>query len=168
MESPSQFKQKIKELNQRYFLIIDEVVKTYPNYKIKENNDMLQDSYKKNLGNLQKLQAEFFLFKNNINKNTETLNDDIKQIDEKIYELDENNKILKQKLDSLTNSDNAAYGMLEDSKHLYKLKSMGNSFLMIIIISIILSTAYGNFCPTFLCISMIKSGLARLLTHYFF
>ena len=86
MESPSQFKQKIKELNQRYFLIIDEVVKTYPNYKIKENNDMLQDSYKKNLGNLQKLQAEFFLFKNNINKNTETLNDDIKQIDEKIYE----------------------------------------------------------------------------------
>ena len=37
MESPSQFKQKLKELNQRYFLIIDEVVKTYPNYKIKEN-----------------------------------------------------------------------------------------------------------------------------------
>ena len=36
MESPSQFKQKIKELNQRYFLIIDEVVKTYPNYKIKK------------------------------------------------------------------------------------------------------------------------------------
>ena len=128
MESPTHFKDLQNELTQRYNIIIGEVVKTYPSYK---TNPMTSNDYKLNIQNLEKLQEDIFLMKNNLSKSTDKLQKNIKVIDDKIFTVGEENKKLQGELDLLTNSDNAAHGRLTDSKTLYKQQLAGNCILFI-------------------------------------
>ena len=127
----SSFADANKELIQRYNIIIGEIVKTYPNYKANPTFNEYDSAYTKNINNLQKLQADIFLLKNNISKNIDTTQQDITQIDETLYKLEEENKVLRQRLADLNNSDNAANGMLYDSKTLYKQQLISNCILFL-------------------------------------
>ena len=127
----SSFADANKELIQRYNIIIGEIVKTYPNYKANPTFNEYDSAYTKNINNLQKLQADIFLLKNNISKNIDTTQQDITQIDETLYKLEEENKVLRQRLADLNNSDNAANGMLYDSKTLYKQQFISNCILFL-------------------------------------
>lgn len=120
-----------KELNQRYNIIIGEIVKSYPSYKANPKFNEYESSYKTNLNNLQKLQADIFLLKNDLSKNINTTQKDITQIDEMLFKLEEENKILKQTLADYNNSNNAAHGMLTDSKTLYLQQLAGNWILFL-------------------------------------
>jgi hypothetical protein len=128
MEPPTHFKDLQNELTQRYNIIIGEIVNTYPSYK---TNPMSSNEYKQNIQNLEKLQEDIFLMKNNLSKSTDELQKNIKVIDDKIFTLEEENKELQGELDLLTNSDNAAHGRLTDSKTLYKQQLVGNCILFI-------------------------------------
>ena len=119
------------ELNQRYNIIIGEIVKTYPNYKANPKFNTYEESYKTNINNLQNLQADVFLLKNDLNKNINTTQQDITRVDEVIFKLEEENNVLKQRLADLNNSDNAAHGMLTDSKTLYLQQLVGNWILFL-------------------------------------
>jgi len=127
----SSFADANKELIQRYNIIIGEIVKTYPNYKANPTFNEYDSAYTKNINNLQKLQADIFLLKNNISKNIDTTQQDITQIDETLYKLEEENKVLRQRLADLNNSDNAANGMLYDSKTLYRQQLISNCILFL-------------------------------------
>ena len=129
--TPSDFQTQSNELNQRYTIIIDEVVKTYPIHKANTTINSQEDAYKQNISNLQKLQEEFFILKNSLNKDTDVLQKNIKEIDEKIYILEEENKKLKAELALLNNSDNAAHGRLTDSRTLYNQQLLGNWLLFL-------------------------------------
>ena len=93
MESPTNFRNLQNELTQRYNIIISEVVHTYPNYKLYSADST---SYTQNIVNLDKLQEEIFLIKNNISKSTDELQKNIKVIDNKIFSLGEDNKKLQE------------------------------------------------------------------------
>ncbi len=162
METPSYFNQNIKELNQRYFLIIDEIVKTFPKYKSSPKLNSFEEPYNKNINNLRNLQAEYFLLKNNLNKNTDELQKEIKQIDDVLYVLEEEIKVLTRELRDLNNSDNAASGMFTDSRNLYNIQFFGNTILFIIIFSMGVSSFSSTYCPTFICIDTVKSALSRI------
>lgn len=127
----SDFVSANKELNQRYNIIIGEIVKSYPNYKANPKFNEYESSYKTNLNNLQKLQADIFLLKNDLSKNINTTQKDITQIDEMLFKLEEENKILRQTLADYNNSNNAAHGMLTDSKTLYLQQLAGNCILFL-------------------------------------
>ncbi len=127
--SPSLFTSRNNELIQRYNIIIAEIVKTYPNYKANPSFNSFETSYKTNISNLQQLQGDVFLLKNELNKNIDTMQRDIKHVDETIFKMDEENKVLKAQLNDLNNSDNAAQGMLLDSNTLYKKELIGNVLL---------------------------------------
>ena len=115
-----------KELIQRYNIIIGEIVKTYPNYKANPKFNEYDSAYTKNINNLQKLQSDIFLLKNDLGKNIDTVQKDISRIDETLFKLEEENKVLQQQLADLNNSDNAAHGMLTDTRTLYSQKLTGN------------------------------------------
>jgi len=138
MESPTHFKNQQNELTQRYNIIISEIVKTYPNYKLYSADST---GYTQNIVNLEKLQEEIFLMKNNLSKSTDELQKNIKIIDDKIFSLGEDNKKLQGELDLLTNSDNAAHGRLTDSTHLYNRQLLGNWLL----VGLVLSGAYAAY-----------------------
>ena len=135
--SPSLFQTRMNELTQGYNIIVSEIVKTYPNYKANPDFSTFQTSYKTNISSLERLQEEVFLLKNDLNKNINDMQKDIKQVDETIFSLDEENKVLKAQLNDLTNSDNAAGGMLVDSKTLYKQELLGNVILFAATISLL-------------------------------
>jgi hypothetical protein len=132
MEPPTHFKNLQNELTQRYNIIISEVVQTYPNYKLYSANST---GYNQNIVNLEKLQEDIFLMKNNLTKSTDGLQKNIKIIDNKIFSLGEDNKTLQEELDLLTNSDNAAHGRLTDSKYLYNRQLLGNWLLLGLVLS---------------------------------
>ena len=131
MQSPDTFTKTSNELNQRYAIIIDEIVKTYPSYKANPKFNSYSEAYAKNISNLQQLQAEYFLFKNTLSKDTEELQRDIKQIDDMLYALEEEVKVLSEEFAYLKNSDNAAHGRLTDSKTLYNQQLLGNWLLVL-------------------------------------
>jgi hypothetical protein len=131
MQSPASFTKTSNELNQRYVIILDEIVKTYPNYKANPKFNAYSQAYSKNMGNLQQLQTEYFLFKNTLAKDTDELQKDIKEIDEMLYELEEETKLKREEYTNLKNSDNAAHGRLTDSTTLYKQQLLGNWLLLL-------------------------------------
>jgi chromosome segregation ATPase len=131
MESPASFTKTSNELNQRYAIIIDEIVKTYPSYKANPKFNSYSQAYAKNISNLQQLQSDYFLFKNTLSKDTEELQKAIKQIDDMLYALEEDIKVLREEFAYLKNSDNAAHGRLTDSKTLYKQQLLGNWLLFL-------------------------------------
>lgn len=126
MEPPMQFKEQINELTQRYNIIVGEIVKTYPSYKIHTKIKKNSTGYQQNISNLDKLQEDIFFLKNNLAKSTDELQKNIKTIDNKIFLLDEANKKLQTEYDLLMNSDNAAHGRLTDAKTLYQQQLVGN------------------------------------------
>jgi chromosome segregation ATPase len=131
MQSPTTYENLNNELNQRYVIILDEIVKTYPSYKANPKFNAYSQAYTKNMSNLQQLQTEYFLFKNRLSKDTNDLQREIKQIDEMIYELEEETKILREEYTNLKNSDNAAHGRLTDSETLYNQQLLGNWLLLL-------------------------------------
>ena len=133
MNPPAYFKDTYKELNQRYFIIISEIVKTYPPYKVVPKFNNYKADYEHNIENLQQLQEEIFLFKNKLSKATDTLQEDIKQIDDTLYTIEEELKKLREEFAYLSNSDNAAHGQLVDSKTLYNQQLTGNWLFFFII-----------------------------------
>lgn len=167
METPSQLKKKIKELNQRYFLIIDEIVKTFPKYKSSPKLNSFEDAYNTNINNLRSLQADYFLLQNNLNKNTDELQKEIKQIDDVLYVLEEEIKVLTRELRDLNNSDNAASGMFTDSRNLYNIQFLGNTILFIIIFSMGMSSFSNTYCPTFICADTVKNAMSKIFFNIF-
>jgi hypothetical protein len=131
MQSPTTYENLNNELNQRYVIILDEIVKTYPSYKANPKFNPYSQAYTKNMSNLQQLQTEYFLFKNRLSKDTNDLQREIKQIDEMLYELEEETKILREEYTNLKNSDNAAHGRLTDSETLYNQQLLGNWLLLL-------------------------------------
>lgn len=157
------FTNKKKELNQRFFIIVDEVVKTYPNFKSNPDSPVKSEIYKKNISNLDKLQLDYFLFKNDLEKRVDNVHKEVKQIDDDIYELDEENKRLKRELALLVNGDNAAGGRLVDSRALYNIQFTGNIILFIIIATLIKFALDGKHCNEFICIEMAKNVAKKMI-----
>jgi len=127
----SSFADANKDINQRYTIIIGEIVKSYPNYKTNPKFTEYENSYTTNINNLKQLQADIFLLKNELSKNIDRNQQDIAHIDETLFNLEEENKVLRQKLADLNNSDNAAHGMLYDSTTLYRHQLAGNWLLFL-------------------------------------
>ena len=59
---------KIKELDERYNIILNELVKTYPNYKVYPNRESISREFTVDSENLLDVQTEFFQLRDKIQK----------------------------------------------------------------------------------------------------
>lgn len=133
-KTPSYYEKTMKELNQRYYLILDELVEVFPKNKMYPDYLAYSKPFKNDMSNLIKLQSDFFLYKNDLETDIETLDKEIKSVNEQIENLEIENKQLNKTLESLKNSNNASHGMLSDTKLLYNQKLIGNWLLFAIIV----------------------------------
>jgi chromosome segregation ATPase len=133
-KTPSYYENTIKELNQRYYLVLDEIVKLFPKQKMYPKYLAYSKPFTNDMTNLNKLQTDFFLFKNSLESDIESLDKDIKLTNEEIDNLEHENKKLSATLESLKNSNNASHGMLEDTKLLYNQQLFGNTLLFLILL----------------------------------
>jgi len=127
-------KQKIEELNQRYNIILNEFTHIYPSYKTFPDVTKFTQKYATDNGNLTKLQAEFFQFKDNLQTEITKSDRIIKKTDIQIQILEKKIASLKKEINYLENDNEAAEGMLDDVQLRYNQFLVGNWILLIVLI----------------------------------
>ena len=116
---PNEYKKQLKMLNDRYYLILDELITVYPKYKMKPEDSMYSDTYITDKGNLTKLQKDLFLYKNNLEQTMKTVGEDILVVDKQIMQLEKENSFFKKRLDSLKEGQNASKLLLKNTVYLH-------------------------------------------------
>jgi septal ring factor EnvC (AmiA/AmiB activator) len=105
-----------------------------PKYKSQPIFQSYAKSMKADTENLRALQMDFFSLHNHLEKDIDTLENEIRQTDNQIAILEEENAVLKKQFTNLTGSDNAAIGMLNDTELLHNQYLFGNWFLLSVFI----------------------------------
>lgn len=114
---------QLKELNNRFYLILNELVKTYtlakskPNdispFNVSQTNKQLYDS---NIAMMLALQNDYFLFKNTLVSASETMFGSINTANSEINVLESQNKVLQRELNNLQTSSYSAEGLFDDAQ----------------------------------------------------
>ena len=130
-----------KDLNDRFYLYLNQLVNLYPASKLKPT-DVPRDSTKTNLqlynaamSQMIALQNDYFLYKNLIMQTSNNLLKNVNNIDNQINELDAENKMITSKLNEMANSSQSAEGMLDDTQITRNQIFYGNIILFIIMVS---------------------------------
>lgn len=113
---------KAKELNDRFFLLLNEIVKVFPDAKINPETTSIYDLEKNNkemyneaMNKMLELQNEYFMFNNTITKETNNMLDYLTNLDKNIQSIDINNKKLLSRLSDLKSSSHSAEGLFDDA-----------------------------------------------------
>ena len=130
-------REKIKELNERYKIILNEFTHTYPEYKVYPEIETISQSFAADSGNLLELQAEFFQLRDNIQHEIQERSNKIDKTDIQIKILEEKNKKLMGELNGLENDKDASIGMLDDIQLRYNEFLLGNWILFISVVGAI-------------------------------
>ena len=128
-----------KNLNDQFYLILNNLVDTYPAAKLHAAETSAFDNTMTNklvydaiMSKMMKLQSDYFTYKNSIEKNSEDLMIYVNSVDDEINILDGENKELYKKLDEMANSSHSAEGMLDDSQLTRNQMFYGNIILFAI------------------------------------
>jgi hypothetical protein len=115
IQPPAVLTDKAKYLNDKFYLILNEIVKTYPSVKLDPNKNN-QMAYDANMEKMKRLQNEYFLFKNDVTRASENILKKLAEIDAQINGLENQNKVLRFQLDNLQSSTYSAEGLFDDAQ----------------------------------------------------
>ena len=120
---PIVFTAQAKQLNDKFYLTLNEIIKTYPIAQLKPTINSQYDRsqtnkslFSSNMNKMLRLQNEYFIFKNTVVSSTEKLEKEINETDKKITVLENQNKVLKLQLDNLKTSSHSAEGLFDDAQ----------------------------------------------------
>ena len=85
------------------------------------------------MANMKQLQSDYFLYKNQVITDGETILKHLKETDDAINVLDLSNEKMKTRVDELAGSSNSAEGMLDDTQLTRNQLFVGNIVLFAII-----------------------------------
>ena len=112
-----------RDLNDRFYLILNNLVKTFPSYKSDPHGATYYDTsitnaqeYDTNMADMLSLQSDYFTYKNKVVHTSELLMKQVGDVDTQINVIDRDNIVLKSKLGEMANSSRSAEGMLDDSQ----------------------------------------------------
>jgi hypothetical protein len=134
---PSYYDKTLKDLNTRYYSVIENLAKFFPRTKLYPEFEAYSKPFTKDTGEMTKLQSDFFMFKNDLESDIDHLDKDIRSVNEQIASTEKENKELSAKLAALRNTNDASYGMLQDTKLLYNQLLTGNWVLFFISIGLV-------------------------------
>jgi hypothetical protein len=122
-DKPTVLIDKSKDLNDRFYLILNEVVKTYPSANLHpdvrskyDNTQKNNALYQSNLKALHALQSEYFLYKNQVVRASQHMLQSIQDMDSEITVLENKNKILNLQFENLKNNSYSAEGLFDDAQ----------------------------------------------------
>ena len=137
MHPPSYYDTSLKDLNKRYYSVIENLAKYFPRNKLYPDYKAYSDPFNRETSEFNKIQTDFFLFKNNLESDIDNLDKDIQSVNERITNTEKENKTLDARLASLRNSNDASYGILQDTKLLYNQMLTGNWLMFFILIGVV-------------------------------
>ena len=129
-KTPIYYKNTLKELDQKYYLILNEYSQIYPKSKTYSKIPAYKKSLEEDTSNLQDLQNDFFLLRNELENEIENMSKEINKTDKMITKLDKDNEKLNSSLSGLEQASDSAVGMFNDSQLLYNNYLLGNCYLL--------------------------------------
>jgi len=122
---------KIITVNDRFYSALDDFSNSYINYKLYPGYSENENIYANNKAILESLQADVFVATNDVQRNIDTLNGLITDLNSKISAEKNKNATLKSQLSQLMSSSNGANSLIGESSELYKMQWMSNITLFI-------------------------------------
>lgn len=119
----------LKELNQNYYLIINEYIRQYPRAKTYPDIKGYKKALDEDMNNLKSIQSDFFMFKNDLEKDIKMTSRGIYKADKMITKLDIENAKLRASLSGLSQASAGATGMFNDAQAIYNQSLLGNIYL---------------------------------------
>lgn len=129
VKSSNYYIEKLDELNINFFMVLDELIKMYPIYKLNPDYPEYQSIYAVDMGNFETVKKEIFLLKNSIEKDNEKLNDKVRKINNEIDVLDKKNKALREKYSFSSNAILSSDGLISQKQDMYNNKKLNLIFL---------------------------------------
>jgi uncharacterized coiled-coil DUF342 family protein len=115
----TQFTDKLQTLQSQLPSILEDFKKYYVFYNKNPEYPEYQQLFQNIKGNLNSVNAELFTLSNDVQSNTDKLNDSFSNIDTLIKTAKEKNTRLKKALGIVEHKNNAAYEMITDYKQMY-------------------------------------------------
>tara|TARA_B110000967_G_scaffold196843_1_gene227907 strand:+ start:1189 stop:1632 length:444 start_codon:yes stop_codon:yes gene_type:complete len=119
MDQVKEIQQKLYNINQRFFLILENFVDVYVNTKIDPNNPI----YTKDMSHIKDvvrdIEHDIFLTKNRIEKSIENNDSNMNKDNEEIHKLQQKNKQLSEIYGGLLATSRSAVGLFDDETQLY-------------------------------------------------
>ena len=139
-----QYEEKINNIEKQFFSALDDFKKYYVFYNKNPEVNEYQNYYVNSKSQLQSMSKDLFLTTNDISKNIELLNDDMKQVSIKLQKEKKINDEMAGLLGNLQNTKNGTVILISDSKEEYNKQYYYNFELIggIIIIGLLLSTIF--------------------------
>uniref|UniRef100_A0A6C0K084 Uncharacterized protein n=1 Tax=viral metagenome TaxID=1070528 RepID=A0A6C0K084_9ZZZZ len=131
MESPDQILDKLNAYTSKFYSALDDFSNSYINYKLYPGYSENENIYANNKAILESLQADVFVATNDVQRNIETLNGLITDLNSKISAEKTKNATLKSQLSQLISSSNGANSLIGESSELYKIQWLSNITLFI-------------------------------------
>ena len=129
LKTPEHYVKRRKELNDRYYLLLHEITALFPKHKAHPDFPSYSKSFITDTGNMNKLQSDFFLLRNGLEKNISSLGGEIKRVDSKISTIEKENRNMSGKVRVLKSGGAAARGMFDDTQLMYNQQVLGNLLL---------------------------------------
>lgn len=135
LTKPKQYEDDFNNEYDNYKIIVDNIQKIYPNYRLDEQNTNLTNELADDNSNLSQSHSRLFLLKNNLDNDSTKLRSINNNMIDQINELDKDIEKLKKKYNNLLNSNNAAKYAIYDFRFSYIEQLIYNVILGIILVS---------------------------------
>ena len=149
LTKPQVFLSKINVLKEKLPSILDDFKKYYVFYNKNPEYGEYQQMFENIKGNLQNINSELFMTSNNIEKDTENINDRLQKINALIAKEKMKNRQLKKRLGIVEKKYNGSDELISDYKEIYNLDYLTNFALFygIILLGIILALKFKGSVP---------------------
>jgi len=131
-----QFHEKIHTIRTQFFSALDDFKKYYVYYNKNPEVNEFQNYYVNSKGQLQNMSRDLFLTTNNINKNIDTLDEQISSISVKLEDEKKLNKEMMELIANIENTQNGSEVLIDDSKERYNQQWTRNVEMILCIIFI--------------------------------
>jgi hypothetical protein len=150
------FPRTFETLKEKLPSILDDFKKYYVFYNKNPEFAEYQQMFDNIKGNLQKLNSELFMTTNNIEKDTETINDKLRKLDILISKEKQKNRQLKRKLGIIETKYNGSDELINNYKEIYNLDYLRNFalFMGIVLSFVIVAKTFKS--PTTMVPTQIK------------
>jgi hypothetical protein len=114
------YKTKLTDAETKLNMVLNEMIKSYPNYKLYPDVNEIQNIHENNTFKLEDVKKEIFLLKSSIHNDNEKIKKIIENKNKELKILEDHNKKLKKRYNTLIDSDQSSIGLRAQVEDQYR------------------------------------------------
>ena len=131
IKTSNYYREKLKEINIHFFIVLDEIIKMYPIYKLNPDYPEYQNVYANYMSKFEKTKQDLFLLKNSIEKDSSKINKKVILMNKTIDIMEKENKYLRENHNISSDHILSSDGLINQKQELYNEKLLNLFFLIV-------------------------------------